>query len=86
MKRHPTKHIGRVVTDEQAVYIMHPESCLRFHDDLRECRYSRALDNGIDVDEWRGHEDRPVVLSALAAVRIYPRFDQSTLDGGERDE
>ncbi len=61
-KRHETLHIGRAVSAEQRVYIMHSQQCLESDIDLRDCDYSLALDDGINLIEWDGMEDKPVVL------------------------
>lgn len=58
--RHPFLHLGRAISAEQTVYILHPTSCLAVHSDLRTCPYSRALDRGINVLDWT--EDQTVVL------------------------
>lgn len=72
-KRHPTKHYGRAVSVEETVYILHPETCRHYHDDLRDCRYSRALDGGISEEIWAGYEDKPVELSAIGDRVLVPR-------------
>lgn len=61
-KRHPTRHLGRAVSAEQTVYVLHSALCKAKGDDLRDCSYSRALDLGIVPSRWEGHEDRAVVL------------------------
>jgi hypothetical protein len=63
VNRHPTDHIGRAVSAEQTVYVLHPASCLAAGMDLRECKYSIALDDGIDMGDWTGREDQPVQLA-----------------------
>lgn len=74
--RNPYIHIGRAVTAEQAVYILHSDACLADPSlvDLRACPFSLALDRGVSIDEWttaaaefatnaqRGTEDWPVLL------------------------
>lgn len=60
LNRHPTVHLGRVVTAEDTVYIMHSEACVVDTPDLRDCPYSIALDKGVDVDRW--DRDVPAVL------------------------
>lgn len=60
--RHPTEHWGRAVSDEQTVYILHSAACLASGIDLRQCDYSVALDNGIELTDWAGREDQPVRL------------------------
>lgn len=61
--RHAVHHIGRAVTSEQRVYILHSEQCrARPETDLRQCPYSAALDRGIDPKRWEGFEDQPVRL------------------------
>lgn len=67
--RHATAHIGRAVSAEQVVYILHSHRCLKSGIDLRQCKYSMALDQGIDADEWA--EDVPVRL-AVVAGRLVP--------------
>lgn len=66
-RRHRTRHIGRAVTADRAVYVLHPHACLARTPDLRDCRYARALDHGIDPAEWR--PDTPVRL-ALVRGRV----------------
>lgn len=60
--RHPSRHTGRAVSVEQRVYILHSQDCLDSGIDLRECPFSVALDEGIDIDEWQGTEDRAVYI------------------------
>lgn len=57
--RDPHLHIGRFVTEEQCVYILHSRYCLDSGIDLRECTYSLALDNGFDI--WT--HDKPIRLT-----------------------
>ena len=61
-KRHPTYHLGRAVSAEQRVYVLHSAECAASGIDLRDCQYSEALDLGIDLDVWGDCEDRPVRL------------------------
>lgn len=60
--RHETQHIARAVSEEQKVYILHSATCVDSDSDLRECMYSKALDNGIDPSDWSDCEDRPMVV------------------------
>lgn len=60
VRRHPTEHYARAVSVEETVYILHSRECLETGIDFRECRYSRALDEGIDIDRWA--EDVPVIV------------------------
>lgn len=64
--RHPTAHIGRAVSAEQTVYILHSVRCLESGRDLRECRFTVALDRGIDLELWDDIQDRPVQLGVAA--------------------
>lgn len=64
--RHPYQHIGRAVSDEETVYILHSQRCKDSTEDLCLCPYSKALDQGIDVEDWIGYEDRPVFLVILS--------------------
>ena len=70
--RHPTDHIGRAVSSEATVYILHSRACLDSGVDLRQCDYSLALDEGIDPTEWA--EDVPLRL-AIVAGRLAPAED-----------
>lgn len=69
--RHRADHYGRAVSADKRVYILHPHDCVDTHSDLRECRFSVALDRGIDPGEWSGMEDRPVRL-AVCDGRLTP--------------
>lgn len=70
-KRDPQLHLARAVSAEQTVYILHSQECLDSGVDLRRCRYSLALDNGIREREWT--EDVPLVVAVVGA------FDQTRL-------
>ena len=58
-ERHPTEHIGRAVSSEQTVYILHSRECIDSGIDLRDCPFSVALD---DYGVWGGRDDESVVL------------------------
>lgn len=47
IERHQTAHYARAVSAEETVYILHSHDCKNSGIDLRECRYSIALDRGI---------------------------------------
>lgn len=61
--RHPTEHFGRAVSETQMVYILHSQECFDREDDLRDCPYSWALEEGINPSDWI--EDEPVRLRIL---------------------
>ena len=61
-KRHATDHLGRAVSAESRVYVLHSKQCVKRGFDLRECKYSEALDLGIDLGVWGDHQDVPVKL------------------------
>lgn len=63
--RHDTLHYARAVSDEQTVYILHSRKCVDSGIDLRKCRFSLALDNGIRLAEWV--EDEPCVVEIIGA-------------------
>lgn len=67
-ERHESLHLGRAVSAEQVVYLLHPHDCLNSFEDLRDCPYSRALDRGIDPDGWV--EDAPVMLGLETDGRL----------------
>ncbi|KJL45602.1 hypothetical protein [Microbacterium trichothecenolyticum] len=70
--RHPTIHAGRAVSTEERVYILHSSECIDSGIDLRECRFSIALDEGIDMDLWERWQDHPVQLAVLLDGRLAP--------------
>lgn len=70
-RRHPHQHLGRAVSSEQTVYILHSEKCRDSGIDLRACGWSRALDRGINLADWNGYEDRAVVLTIIRE-RLFP--------------
>jgi hypothetical protein len=61
-QRHRSVHLGRAVSSEQTVYILHSVECRASGIDLRECKFSIALDNDIDLTVWAAYLDRPVLL------------------------
>ena len=73
-ERHATMHIGRAISSEQTVYILHSQQCKDSGIDLRDCDLSLALDNGIDLAQWGGYEDRPVALGIIHD-RLVPLVD-----------
>lgn len=72
-RRHEHQHLGRAVSAEQTVYILHSQTCIDSGIDLRECPYSKHLDAGIDMAWWQGHEDRAVALAPIEG-RLVPVF------------
>lgn len=87
-RRHPHQHLARAVSDEEKVYILHSEKCRDSGIDLRECPYSKLLDNGIDMDWWNEHQDRPVVAAPFGdrLIPVTPKWlDDLTLPPGGGD-
>lgn len=72
IERHLTRHYARAVSAEQTVYILHSRDCRDLGDDLRDCRFSRALDKGIDEGIWMDHEDKPVRVEVTRMGRLVP--------------
>lgn len=72
VSRHPTVHYGRAVSSEQRVYILHSVACRDSGIDLRDCEYSLALDEGIDLTVWAAREDVPVELVVSDGGRLVP--------------
>lgn len=71
--RHPVKHLGRLISAAaDTVYILHSQACKDSGIDLRECVFSKALDNGEfpDTDVWDGLEDRTVQLEILSGYLV----------------
>jgi hypothetical protein len=73
VERHATRHYARAVSVEQVVYILHSEDCRAAQADLRDCPFSRALDRGIDEQDWSGREDRPVLVRVRNGLLIPDR-------------
>lgn len=69
-RRHATHHLGRAVSVEQTVYILHSQGCKDSGLDLRECPYSLALDRGIDSDEWTEDTTVGLVVEGGALVPL----------------
>lgn len=64
--RHPIYHFARFVSEEQTAYILHSQECVDSGIDLRECRFSFALDvmtERDDVIPWVGDMDEPVLVN-----------------------
>lgn len=62
VRRHRKAHYGRAVSAEQTVYVLHSHECRDTGIDLRECRFSVALDRGINPEAWSAHLDVAVAL------------------------
>lgn len=60
VKRHPDHHIGRAVSSEEMMYILHSRQC--FSEDMLNCEFTWALDRGIEMSKWGHHLDIPVKL------------------------
>lgn len=65
-------HRARAVSETRTVYILHSESCRGRYNDLRDCAYSRALDNGIDPKDWAYAMDIPVNVGISIENRLIP--------------
>lgn len=73
VSRHETEHYARTVSSEQRVYILHSRECRNLFDDLRDCPFSKALDRGIRMEDWHGHEDQAVrVWVSASTLRLIP--------------
>ena len=69
-RRHLIDHIGRAVSAEDTVYILHSHACKDSGIDLRDCAFSLALDDGIDPDEWE--QDVATALAITDDGRLVP--------------
>ena len=73
VKRHIRRHYARAVSSTQTFYILHSQRCLDNRIDLRECRFSLALDRGgVDLGVWDDLQDRPFVLGLDQQERLVP--------------
>jgi hypothetical protein len=68
--RHYQVHYGRAVSSEQTIYILHSKRCRDSGIDLRDCRFSTALDKGIKMKSWTGFEDMPVMLGVWHGLLV----------------
>lgn len=86
-KRDATQHLGRAVSAEQRVYILHSEECRARGIDLRKCEYSIALDYGIDLDIWEDFQDRVVTLAIDADEGdLLPLITSETPESTEQEQ
>ncbi len=60
--RHPYDHWGILRTEDQRFYVLHSAKCRDEGGDLRDCKFSIALDQGIPMEHWERYEDIPVRL------------------------
>lgn len=62
-KRHSVKHMARLASREETVFILHSYECF-VAGDILGCSFSIALENGIDNvrGAWEGYEDMPVAV------------------------
>jgi hypothetical protein len=72
IQRDEHRHWGRAVSEEQTVYILHSKHCVDHNKDLRYCAYSKALDEGIQLQDWYGSTDRPVKVALSGTGRLVP--------------
>ena len=72
IQRHATRHYANAISAEQTVYVLHSHKCKALRADLRDCMYSRALDNGIDLAVWADWQDQPVRVSINSSQRLIP--------------
>lgn len=55
-------HYARAISETETVYILHSQICLNTDRDLLDCRFTKALDRGIDLDRWGEVLDQPTVV------------------------
>lgn len=72
VKRRAIEHVGRVVKAEQKIYILHSQQCLDSGIDLRECKFSLALDRGVQPANWVTAErlELPVLLDVIGDLLV----------------
>lgn len=72
--RHETDHYARAVPAMKRVYILHSRQCVDTNEDLRQCRFSIALDKGIDHPvprgSWMHLQDRAVKVEILQGFMV----------------
>lgn len=72
--RHEDLHIALACTEDEQVYISHPDNCATrlTMKPLTECKYSRALDYGISLDRWKDALDRPYFVIVNIEGKLSP--------------
>lgn len=82
-RRHRTAHLGRAVSAEERVYILHSQACKDSGIDLRDCDFSVALDVGISMPQpwklWSLRQDVPVLLGIISDFLV----PVTVLDGSQ---
>lgn len=77
--RFKDKHVGYVMSSRKTVYVMHSHYCRDSNVDLRQCKYSLAIEDGIDEEVWSGHMDKPMFVevedNTLVPARDVPRIN-----------
>lgn len=75
-RRHQSEHLGRAVSAEGKVYVLHSRDCVGSNIDLRECPFSVALDKGIEApavwSAWERAQDVTVYLRTVGGGFLYP--------------
>ena len=79
-RRHPTEHIARGVSTEGVAYVLHSEECRTRHADLRDCRFSKALDRG---EIWMPCDETVVVQVALGRLTAVAPCPEPYRIGGD---
>ena len=70
-QRDRTTHLGRAISAEEVVYVLHSQECLDSGADLRECPFSLALDLGINPRRWKHFLDQTVGL-VIVGSKLMP--------------
>lgn len=65
VKRHARAHFGRMSHTDRILYILHSKLCLEDNEDLRQCKFSLALDRGLDPKKWEGFENLTIPLQVI---------------------
>lgn len=63
VKRKSFRHVALAKSDERRVYLLHSYVCLAQYTDPRDCRFSKALDRGVDPADWV--EDTPTEVTII---------------------
>lgn len=86
-RRHEHLHLARADSDTRLVYILHSYECVANNFDLRFCRWSQALDEGIDMRRWRTRQDQAVIVTvAYGQLRPAPILAGYGIDLLQTDE
>lgn len=68
--RNRKAHFGKLMSDEDRMYIMHSHECVRDNEDLRQCKFSLAMDRNMPEAIWNKYADKTVLLGVMEGALV----------------